>query len=103
MSGTATTLPLLDEGAKEREYEALLRFLGIEEGGEEGLKKLRTVEVEKVVDVKAQGMMFFHPSADRAFFDRGVPTCFDEGRIVEGCDWVDEIVVGESFSEVCFF
>ena len=109
MSGTATALPLHGREFKEREYRALLGFLGIEytngngEGDEnwkERLRKLREAEWEKVVDVAGQGMQFFHPAGDGAFFDRGVPTHFDEEGIIGRCGWVHEVVIGESFFEV---
>jgi hypothetical protein len=86
---------------REEEYLRLLDFCGIEREDETRLEKLRRVPVEKLVEgVQGIGVFSTPPVAEEGFFDRGVPDWFTEGELIGGCEWVEEIVVGENLYEV---
>jgi carboxylesterase type B len=101
MSGLPSTLSPINLRHKEAEYRALLGFCGINEEDPDRLQKLKDVPAEKLVQsIMAVGMPMFHIYQDESFFSRGFPTYFTENELLAGCEWVDEIVIGDCFYEV---
>lgn len=106
MSGIigAATAPVAVAEAEER-YEAFLAKLGIEERGEEGLKKLRGVDVDLLIQASAemgeQGGMWlsvrdeewFGPGAESVTWDR-IP------ELIGKCEWVNDVMLGCTGFEV---
>jgi carboxylesterase type B len=102
MSGTPATGPPLELKYKEAEYRALLKFCGIDEDDPERLKKLREVPVGKLVAAaRGTGIPVPHGFRDEKLWPRGFPTYFTENELIDGCEWVDEIIIGDGFFEVC--
>lgn len=107
-SGTTATVPPAALGDKEAEYKSLLKFLGINHDDKDRLEKLRAVPAEKLVEANnGVGVPIHRPFADQeykgAFFSRGVPDWWTENKLLNDCDWVDEVIIGEDFFEVCVF
>lgn len=106
MSGVLgpSTAPASVEDAETR-YEALLQKLGIGERGEDGLRKLRGVEIDRLVAAAAEmgdegGMWlcvrdkeWFGADAEDVTWDR-IP------ELVGKCEWVSDIVLGCTSFEV---
>jgi carboxylesterase type B len=105
MSGViaTTTAPMPVEEAEQR-YETFLEMLGINERGEEGLKMLREVEVQKIVDVSAElsdsGPMWLSVRDSEWYGDVGNVTWDRIPELMGKCEWVDEIVLGTTSFEV---
>jgi hypothetical protein len=96
-----STLSPINLRHKEAEYRSLLNFCGIDGEDPNRLQKLRDVPVEKLVQsIMAVGMPMFHAYQDESFFPRGSPTYFTKNELLAGCEWVDEIVIGDCFFEV---
>ncbi|KAF2633495.1 alpha/beta-hydrolase [Macroventuria anomochaeta] len=86
-------------GDAEKRYDAFLTRLGIEKRGDEGLRKLREVDVERVVAASAEmgdegGMWlavrdkeWFDGDKERVTWDR-IPELIGE------CKWVNDIILG---------
>jgi carboxylesterase type B len=99
-SGTPSLGTPIRLAVKERQYRQLLKFCGIDDDDPERLQKLRNVPVEKLIEgVRATGVVAFGPLADSRFFPE-MPDCFNEARIFEKCDWVKDIIIGDSIYEV---
>ena len=104
MSGTPATGPPIDLKYKEAEYVALLKYLGVEgKDGKERLEKLREISVEKVIEaINGVGIPLFNSLRDESFYTRGWPTWWTQDKIISNCEWVDEVMIGDAFSEVSF-
>jgi hypothetical protein len=101
MSGTTATGPPVELKYKEAEYRALLTYCGIDENDPDRLTKLREVPVEKLVEaIQGVGIPLFKSLRDDQFFTRGFPSWYTENELIGNCDWVDEIVIGDTFFEV---
>ena len=82
----------------------MLKYCEIDEDDPGRLQKLREVPVKKLVDaIQGVGIFLHHSYQDENFWPRGFPTHFTEDELIGGCDWVDEIVIGDAFYEVCAF
>ena len=102
MSGVPSTLPPLSLEYKEAEYRALLRFCGIDKNIPDRLAKLREVPVEKIVEASTGvGVLLHRGFRDVNFWPNGFPTYWSEDELIAGCPWVDEVVIGDCFYEVC--
>lgn len=102
MSGVPSTIPPAELKYKEAEYQALLKYLGIESDDPERLEKLRNVSSQKLVEaVRGVGLPFFTVYRNVGFFDRGFPTYFSEERLIGECEWVNEVMIGDGYFEVC--
>ena len=106
MSGVIgpTTAPSLPEDAN-KTYNAFLKSLGIEEQGEAGLKRLRDVEVQKLVEASAQvfvsGSMWLSVQDQQWFGNNAGSVTWDRiPELVGNCEWVNEIVLGTTSFEV---
>lgn len=83
-------------------YEGFLGKLGIKEKGEEGLEKLREVDVERIVEATAafanEGGLFRTILTEEWF---GTDVSWDKiPERIGKCEWVDEIVLGTTSFEV---
>lgn len=102
MSGTPATAPPLTLQDKEAEYRKLLLCCGIDEEDPRRLEKLRDVPIIDLVKTIAKlGIGQFHCFGDKNFFPRGIPTWFTQDEIMGSCDWVDQLMIGDAFMEVC--
>jgi carboxylesterase type B len=102
MSGLPATVPPLALTYKEAEYHALLTYCNIYATDPKRLQKLREVPVEKLVDaIKGVGVFLHHSYRDEKFWPRGFPTYFTEDKLIGGCEWVNELIIGDAFYEVC--
>lgn len=100
-SGTVATGPPISVSQKENEYLALLKFCEIDEQAPDRLAQLKAVPSERIVEgVGALGIAIFAALADETFFDRGLPTRWNEGELIGSCGWIESIVIGDSFTEV---
>jgi hypothetical protein len=101
MSGTVATGPPVELKYKEAEYLALLKYCGIDENDRDRLRKLGHMPVDKLIEaVNGVGIPLFNSLRDEGFFSRGFPTYFTQDELIGGCEWVDEIVIVDGFSEV---
>jgi carboxylesterase type B len=101
MSGLPATVPPLELKYKETEYRSLLKYCVIDETDPERLEKLRKVSVEKLVDaIQGVGIFLHHSYRDEELWPRGFPTYFTEDDLIGGCEWVDEVIIGDTFFEV---
>lgn len=102
MSGnTSSSCPQsLDVG--EVHYQGILAHLGINEpDASSRLSKLREVPVEKLLECVIVLQMFpMWAWADKEFFTNGLPGHGTEADLMEKCDWVDSIIIGDCFLEV---
>ena len=100
MSGLPATVPPLDLKYKEAEYRSLLKYCGIDQNDPARLEKLRRVPVEKVVDaIQGVGVFLHHSYRDEKFWPKGFPTYFTEDELIGGCEWVNEVIIGDAFFE----
>ena len=100
MSGLPATVPPLDLKYKEAEYRSLLKYCGIDQNDPARLEKLRRVPVEKVVDaIQGVGVFLHHSYRDEKFWPREFPTYFTEDELIGGCEWVNEVIIGDAFFE----
>jgi hypothetical protein len=92
----------------DRVYETFLTKLGIEERGDAGLRALRELDVQKLVDLTAEltnnGFMFRSVQTEEWFGEKGGYVPWDEiPQLIGNCEWVDEIVLGTTGFEVSDF
>lgn len=100
MSGLPATVPTLDLKYKEAEYFSLLKYCAIEQNDPARLEKLRKIPVEKLVDaIQGVGVFLHHSYRDEKFWPKGFPTYFTEDELIGGCEWVNEVVIGDAFFE----
>jgi carboxylesterase type B len=106
MSGVlgATFVPKSKEYAG-RVYEKFLETLGIEERGENGLERLRELDVQALVDATAEftkGGGLFRTVLDEDWFglDEESARWDKVPELIGKCDWVEEIVIGTTSLEV---
>lgn len=100
MSGSPTTLPPTTLETKEKEYMELLDHCGIKKDSEGRLDALRNVPIEKLVELASpKGMM--NTTHDSNFFPEML-NGKNVSDLVAKCEWVDEIIIGDSFLEVRF-
>lgn len=88
----------------EVQYRALLAYCGIEYevGGEERLRKLRYVSAEKLIEaIDGLGITQFNSLRDEGFYTRGFPTWWTQDEMIGSCEWVDKVMIGDAFLEVC--
>lgn len=84
---------------KEEEYLELLRYLGIDEKDPARLEALRKTPVEKIVELATtKGMI--NQVVDENFWSV-TPTGLNQGELIGNCPWVEKIIIGDSFLEVC--
>lgn len=106
MSGTMAAGPPVEMKYKETEYLALLKYCGIEEEDPkrlERLERLRGISAEKLVEaIKGVGIPLFRGLRDSEFWPKGFPSYYMEGDLIASCEWADEIIIGDSFFEVCY-
>lgn len=107
-SGMTATVPRATLRDKEVEYKALLKFVGIDQEDKDRLEKLRAVPSERLFEASdALGLAVHRSLADQeyegAFFSRGCPDWWTENSLLNGCDWVDEVIIGDAFFEVGVF
>jgi hypothetical protein len=77
-----------------------LKYCGIDQDDLARLKKLRQVPVEKVVDaIQGVGVFLHHRYRDEKFWPKGFPTYFTEDALIGGCEWVNEVIIGDAFFE----
>lgn len=104
MSATTATGPPVPLEQKETEYRALLAYCGINVEDPERLSRLREIPVTKLVEAAdALGILLFNSLRSEDFFTRGFPSWHTEGALIGGCDWVDEVVIGDAYFEVSDF
>jgi hypothetical protein len=102
MSGVPITVPPINLKYKELEYVGLQKYCGISKDDPERLVKLREVPVEKWIEaVNGVGIPMFNILRDESFFPKGFPTYWSEDEIIGNCEWVDEVVLGDAYLEVC--
>ncbi|KAF2183828.1 alpha/beta-hydrolase [Zopfia rhizophila CBS 207.26] len=100
MSGVTgpMTAPISVSEAEEL-YEKTLVELGIQERGEEGLTKLREIDVEKVVaassKLSGEGEMWI-PVQDEAWFGGKEVTWDIIPELLGACDWVEAVMLGST-------
>jgi carboxylesterase type B len=101
------TTPSLPKEA-ETIYEKLLEKAGIDERGDAALKKLREMDVQKIVDATAacsnEGTMWL-PVQDKDWYgDFAGSISWDKvPEMISQCEWIDEIVIGTTGFEVNAF
>jgi carboxylesterase type B len=104
--GGHTAPSLLKEA--EALYDKLLEKAGIDERGDAALKKLREVDVQKIVDATAacsnEGTMWL-PVQDKDWYgDYAGSISWDKvPEMISQCKWIDEIVIGTTGFEVNAF
>jgi hypothetical protein len=60
--------------------------------------------VEKVIAAaRGLGIPVHHGYRDEKVWPRGFPTYFTENELIGGFEWVDEIIIGDGFFEVCLY
>jgi carboxylesterase type B len=98
------TAPLSIEAAKKL-YERFLSKAGIEERGNAALRKMREVDVQKIVQTTAElsgdGAMFL-PVLDQEWFgpNAGMITWDKLPELISKCEWVSDIILGTTGFEV---
>lgn len=106
MSGVPSSVPPIDLKYKELEYLALLKRCGIGENEPDRLNKLRDVPVNKLVEAITEvGIPCFNGLKDEKLFPKGIPTYWSENELVAQCEWVEEVIIGDTFWEasyICF-
>jgi carboxylesterase type B len=99
-SGTASSAECASLAQRDEQYLRLLEFCGIDKQDLERLEKLRKVPIEKLIaGVQGIGVFSTNPTVDEGFFPV-TPTWGNEAQLWEKCEWVKEIVIGESLYEV---
>jgi hypothetical protein len=91
----------------ERVYESFLVKLGIEERGDAGLKALRELDVQRLVDATAEfvnsGLLFKTVQDEAWFGEKGGYIPWDKiPELIGKCEWVNEIMLGTTALEVSF-
>jgi carboxylesterase type B len=91
----------------ERVYESFLVKLGIEERGDAGLKALREMDVQRLVDTTAEfansGLLFKTVQDETWFGEKGGYVPWDKiPELIGKCEWVNEIMLGTTALEVSF-
>ena len=79
-------------------FEETLKALKITERGEDAMEKLRTLDVQKIVDasdVWTSKGNFWPPVEDNAWFKDNV-TWDNIGELLGRCDWVDALILGNT-------
>ena len=99
-----TTAPISLENAS-KTYKDFLKRVGIEEDGEASLDLLRKVDVQKIVDstseYRADGGMWLIVQDPEWFGDAAGSVTWDRiPELLSKCDWVNEIILGTTGSEV---
>jgi hypothetical protein len=84
---------------KEEEYLELLQHCGIDEKDPGRLEALRKAPVEKFVELATTKGMISHV-VDFNFWPI-TPTGLNQGDLIRNCSWVEEVIIGDSFLEVC--
>ncbi|RMZ69657.1 Carboxylesterase type B [Pyrenophora seminiperda CCB06] len=97
------TAPNLPEVANNL-YDTFLKSLGIKERGEDGLKRLRELEVQKLVEASAQtfpsGRMWCSVQDQQWFGNNAGSVTWDNiPELISKCEWIDEIVLGTTSFE----
>jgi carboxylesterase type B len=101
------TAPISTKEAEEV-YEKFLTKFEIQERGEVGLRKLRELSLQQIVDATAEftnnGLMFKSIQNQEWFVnDAGLPTWDMLPELIGKCEWVDEIVLGTTGFEVSYY
>ncbi|KAH8813305.1 Alpha/Beta hydrolase protein [Xylogone sp. PMI_703] len=107
-SGTTATVCGGNAKEKEAEYKALLKYLQIDYNDKHRLEKLRSVPSQRLVDaINDVGIPVHRPIFDsqyeKSFFSRGEPDWWIGDQIIETCDWVEEVIIGDTFFEGWIF
>jgi carboxylesterase type B len=101
--GPSTAPNLIEEA--EQQYENLLKRLDIQERGQEGLRKLKEVDVQKIVTASAElseeGSMWLSVQ-DKEWFgeEAGTVTWNRIPQLIGKCEWIDDIILGTTSFEV---
>lgn len=100
-SGTpAGSPPPVDIKDKEKQYLQLLEYCSISKDDPLRLQKLRDVPIEKLIaaitDLK---VLSFSPWAEEGFFPIA-PNYSNQSKLIDGCTWVEEIIIGDGVNEV---
>ena len=77
----------------------LLDHCGIDRNSPDRLEALRSIPIEKIVEL-AQTKGFAKFIQDGNLWPV-TPNALNYGDIIGKCTWVDEVVIGESYLEVC--
>lgn len=106
MSGTLNPMTMpISRAEADKTYEHMLKALDILEQGDEGLKRLRNVPLQKLIEAADEwsnsGGMWL-PLKDEAFFDSEAQSLTWDRvpQLLGECDWVDEIMLGTTGFEV---
>jgi carboxylesterase type B len=99
-----TTAPVSLENAN-KTYKNFLQRVGIEEEGEAGLELLRQLDVQKIVDAsseyRADGGMWLSVQDPGWFGDASGTVTWDRiPELLSKCEWVNEIMLGNTGFEV---
>ncbi|KAH7393072.1 Alpha/Beta hydrolase protein [Pyrenochaeta sp. MPI-SDFR-AT-0127] len=91
-------MPISQQDA-DKVYDKILERLDVKEAGNAVLEKLRSLDVQKLVDASdywtSKGN-FWSPVDDSTFF-RERPITWDSiGELLAKCDWIDDIIVGNT-------
>ena len=102
--GPATAPASLEVAGKS--YEAFLKTVGIEERGQASLERLREMDLQMLVKASTEWRFSgksWPPVQDEQFFGKnaGSVTWDKVPELTAKCDWVNEIILGNTGFEVC--
>ncbi|RAR10733.1 alpha/beta-hydrolase [Stemphylium lycopersici] len=97
--GPATAPASLEEAGKS--YEVFLKTVGIEERGQAGLQRLREMDLQMLVNASTEWRVSgksWPPVQDEQFFGKsaGSVTWDKVPELTAKCDWVNEIILGNT-------
>lgn len=67
---------------------------------QQGWRNYAKFQFEKVVDAIQGVGVFLHRSyRDEKLWPKGFPTYFTEDELIGGCEWLNEVIIGDAFFE----
>lgn len=82
-------------------YQRVLSSLSISPSDPHRVEKLLAVPTDDIVAASEEvGIPHMFVLADETLFPI-LPNTADQGAIINGCDWIDELIIGDTFYEVC--
>jgi len=83
----------------EGQYQALLKYCGIDQQDPERLGKLREVPIEKLIKALIDlNVPLFSPLPHPDFFPV-YPTSGIQGKLIKNCPWLEDVMIGDTFFE----
>ena len=100
----STCTPMVDTARIERSYRELLQYCNISYDDPHRFEKLqRDVSADILVEaIGATGTHSFSPLGHESFFPVS-PNYDNEAQLMSACPWVEQIVIGDCFDEVCHY